>query len=192
MISKSYGERTAFRLAGIALSVALATPACGDDDKKSTDGKQSTLCNAKTLEADLDASPFMGPAVNPQTGELTMEPGASYVVSSTYGVPKPGSDGAPFTDRYLEVFSAIQEALGKQPGLLAIKLASSESCASGRTLAIWSSEDEMYDFVVGEAHLTAMKEAKDLLQPGFAVTHWAANSAAQASWEHAIKQLASD
>jgi hypothetical protein len=188
MMARKNGEPAALRLVGFALSLALVAPACGDDDDKTTDGKQSSLCDVRTLEADLDATPFMGPGVDPATGELTMEAGSSFVVSSTYGVPERGADGVP-TQRYLEIFSAIQEQLGVQPGLVALKLASSESCGSGRTLAIWKSEDEMYDFVTSDAHLAAMKEANELLKPGFGVTHWSATSAEQTSWQEAVKQL---
>ena len=113
------------------------------------------------------------------------------MVSSTYGAPKPGPDGAP-TQRYLELFSAIEEQLQKEPGLVAMKLASSDSCGSGRTLAVWKSEEEMYDFVTSAAHLAAMQDADEVLKPGYGVTHWSATSLEQTSWQEAVRRVKAD
>ena len=184
--------RTRSAVLVVATMMGCVLSACGDDDGKKADGNEAALCNSGTLESDLDSTAFMGPAVDPATGEFKMEPGVTYVVSSTYGTPVPGPDGAPVTQRYLELFSAIEEQLQKEPGLLAMKLANSDKCGSGRTLAVWKSEEEMYDFVTSAAHLAAMDEVSDVLKPGYGVTHWNADSLQQTTWEEAVRRVKAD
>jgi heme-degrading monooxygenase HmoA len=111
------------------------------------------------------------------------------VVSSTYGQPVPGPNGAFETQHSVDTFAAIQAQLEQQPGLVAFTLASSDPCGSGRTLAVWQSEDQMYDFVTSPAHLAAMNDVKQLLLPTYAVTHWSARSAEQITWAEAARQL---
>ncbi|HKO92993.1 MAG TPA: hypothetical protein VJU61_17680, partial [Polyangiaceae bacterium] len=171
------------------LAIGLTLAACGDDEKSSDrDAGREDECSATELEADLEEQPFVGPAAD-ESGKLKLEAGRSYIVSSTYGVPEPGEDGAPVTPEYLQLFGAIQAQLEVQPGLLAFKLASSDACGSGRTLAVWNSEEEMYSFVTSEAHFNAMKAVKVVLKPGFSTTHWTATSEAQISWSQALKVL---
>ncbi|HEX6244304.1 MAG TPA: hypothetical protein VFZ61_25480 [Polyangiales bacterium] len=171
------------------LALGLALPACSDDEKSpKPDAGSQEECSAARIEADLAEEPFVGPLAD-ENGKLKLESGKSYLVSSTYGVPVPGEDGAPVTAQYLELFGAIQAQLQIQPGLLAFKLASSEACGSGRTLAVWNSEEEMYSFVTSEAHFNAMKAVKVVLKPGFSTTHWTADGDTQISWEEAAKQL---
>jgi len=87
------------------------------------------------------------------------------------------------------MFGAIEAQLESQPGLLALRLSSSIECGSGRTLAIWQSEDAMYAFVTSPAHFEAMKAVDDLLVPGYAVTHWEATSREEMTHEEAVRQL---
>jgi heme-degrading monooxygenase HmoA len=169
-----------------ACALALITlGACGDDDGKS----DVVECNAATLESDNDPSPWMGPAAD-ASGKLQLDPSKKYVVSTTYGMPVPGPDGAPVTAMYQQIFGRIQQQLMSQQGLLALNLAGSDKCASGRTLAVWESEDAMYDFVTSDAHTAAMTNVHTLLKPGYAVTHYQADALAQISWEAAVPHLA--
>jgi hypothetical protein len=73
---------------------------------------------------------------------------------------------------------------------LALQLAQSDACGSGRTLAIWESEEKMYEFVMSRAHLDAMIAVNDIVMPGYAVTHWQASSADQVTLAEATRQLA--
>jgi heme-degrading monooxygenase HmoA len=134
----------------------IAVLACGGDDKAHV----SAVCTGDQLESDLESAPFEGPGVS-ASGALQLAANTEYVVSSTYGVPKPGPDGAPITERYGQLFGAVQQQLSGQPGLLALKLATSERCGSGRTLAVWQSEEAMYDFVASDAHVAAMLAAQE-------------------------------
>lgn len=183
--------RTRSALARLWLvSSCVSALACGGSSDKDTEQQNSALrCSATQLESDLEAEPFAGPLAD-ANGELKLEAGKQYIVSSTYGVPVPGENGVPVTQQYLTLFGAVQEQLGKQPGLLAMRLASSDGCGSGRTMAVWSSEEEMYAFVTSDAHFAAMKAVKDILKPGYGVTHWTASSKDDISWNKAVKQLA--
>ena len=48
----------------------------------------------------------------------------------------------------------------------------------------------MYAFVTSPAHLDAMAAARDILMPGYAVTHWQARTPEQVSMSEAVRQLA--
>jgi heme-degrading monooxygenase HmoA len=72
---------------------------------------------------------------------------------------------------------------------LALQLASSAGCASGRTLAVWSSEDAMYEFVTSPAHAAAMAAADEVLLPGFRVTHWEESSAERISFTEGVRRM---
>jgi heme-degrading monooxygenase HmoA len=176
-------------LCAVALAVAAA---CSTDTPTATAPSVRSAelrCSADALEPDLDASPLQGPGVD-SSGAVAFSANTTYVVSSTYGKPKPGEDGAPVTDRYLQLFGDIEEQLPRESGFIGLQLASSAACGSGRTLAIWRSEEEMYSFVSSPAHSAAMQAAHDVLQPGYAVTHWIARARAQLSWDEAVRRLA--
>ena len=180
--------RAALRALAIA-TTTLMFCACGDDTGTDSKTNPSTArCTAGVLESDLAVDPLMGPGVD-SGGKLKLEPGGQYVVSSTYGVPVPGADGARVSDRYLQLFGAVQAQLEKQPGLLAMSLGTSDACGSGRTLALWRSEEEMYDFVTSPAHMAAMKAASEILQPGYEVTHWDATTAESVTFSEAVRHL---
>jgi heme-degrading monooxygenase HmoA len=172
------------------VSSCVSALACSDSDKPVGEQSAALHCSAAQLENDLEGDPFVGPGVDEASGELKLEPGKQYIVSSTYGVPVPGDNGAPVTPQYLELFGGVQEQLAKQSGLLAMKLASSKGCGSGRTLAVWSSEEEMYEFVTSDAHFAAMKAVREVLKPGYDVTHWTASGKDEINWEKAVKVLA--
>ena len=171
--------------------VLAGATACADDDPhaRRPDGNGSALrCQHDVLESDISSSPWMGPAVDPATNQLTLEGAGPYIVSSTYGVPQLDANGD-IPPRYGQMFGAIQTQLATDPGLLAVQLSSSDECRSGRTLAVWRSEERMYEFVTSPAHLAAMSSVKELLRPGYAVTHWEAASRDQIDLREAVRQL---
>ncbi|MET0285900.1 MAG: hypothetical protein ABW352_15570 [Polyangiales bacterium] len=179
-------RRRAHRIQAGLLALGFTFASCSDD----SGGGKGIECNAAFLEADLDSSPFMGPGVD--QGELKLAPDHEYVVSTTYGVPNRGADGTRVPPAYTAAFGAIQEQLGKQRGLIAYQLGSSEACGSGRTLAIWESEDAMYDFVVSPAHLAAMMQVNALLEPGYAVAHYNAHDAREMTFAASVAHALAD
>ena len=185
------------RSAGLVLSLlcALVLFACGPESPRGvdTEPRASVLatCRHDQLEPDLEAAPLVGPSVDPATQHLRpLAAGGAFVVSATYGVPRPDADGAPVSSRYLRLFAAVEAQLARETGLLALQLATSSACGSGRTLAVWKSEEDMYAFVTSPAHLDAMAAARDILMPGYAVTHWQARTPEQVSMSEAVRQLA--
>jgi len=187
--AKSYGG-------GAVVCVALVCVACASDSNSSDSGDKEVAparaelkCHAAEIEPDLESEYIAGSAVDLSAGELQVEEGREYIVSSTYGIPKRGADGEYLTPRYQMLMGAIVQKLQTQPGLLALQVSSSESCGSGRTLAVWESEELMYDFVTTGPHLEAMSSAEELLQPGYAVTHWTASSPDQMTLTAAPQHL---
>ncbi|AUX34546.1 MULTISPECIES: antibiotic biosynthesis monooxygenase [Sorangium] len=167
-------DRSSRALAAAVLAALLS--GCGSDTGATPSDAPSDAppagCTGGVLEADLEADPLSGPGVEPATGALLPPPeGSSYTVSATYGMPRPGEA---VMEKYVQYFGAIQAQLASQPGLVAIQLAQSPSCGSGRTLAVWSSTEAMYEFVMSPAHLAAMDAVNELLLPNYAVTHWEA------------------
>ena len=181
------GIRAAFLL----LASGMVIAGCDHGAAPATRGsaqEASTSCSARTLEDDLEAEPPVGPSVDAETSALRLESGVSYVVSATYGVPRAGADGAP-TAAYRALFGAVEAQLQRESGLLALQLGTSTSCRSGRTLAVWRSEEEMLHFVTSPAHLAAMRAAADLLEPGYEVTHWTVVGGEPVSFRQAVEQL---
>lgn len=187
--------RRPWRAGACLLSLVCALSACGDDDDEGNKGAPpgpapNAACAPEKIETDLMSAPFAGPGVDPATKALALTPGTTYVVSSTYGVPKPGEGGASVSDRYQQLFGAVQTELEAQPGLVAYQLASSPGCGSGRTLAVWKSEADMYAFVTAPAHLAAMNAVGEVLQPNYAVTHWSASSPEAITFAEGVRQIA--
>jgi hypothetical protein len=165
---------------------------CGSDDKSDPDvgeAKAELRCVANVIERDLDMSPMGGSSVDEETGTYKLREGEQVIVSSTYGIPVPGSDGKPLPASYQDLMGRIIGQLQQQPGLLALQLGTSDSCGSGRTLAVWESEEAMYAFVTSPPHMEAMTNVHKLVQPGYAVTHWSASSPEQLTVAEAAKHL---
>ncbi|WP_438003701.1 hypothetical protein WME89_33205 [Sorangium sp. So ce321] len=173
--------------AAIVAALGVILSGCGSDSGGTAPQTSDPECTGGALEADLQAAPLSGPGVDPETGKLRPPPeGSSYTISATYGVPLPG-DAA--REKYMQYFGAIQAQLASQPGLVAIQLAQSPSCGSGRTLAVWASTDEMYAFVMSPAHVAAVDAVNELIEPNYAVTHWEAASTDEITQEEAARRI---
>lgn len=175
----------------ILIPALVFTAACGDaaDDADDTSPPpEGPLCARGTLEPDLAMqTPLMGSGVDPATGAIAPPPSGSYVVSSTYLALKPDPAAQA---RFGELTGPIQAALMNQEGLVGLQLASSKSCVTARTLTIWASEEAMYAFVTGPAHMEAASSFSEVSRGGSVVTHWSAASTGEIRWEEAAKKLA--
>ncbi|WP_437499050.1 antibiotic biosynthesis monooxygenase family protein [Sorangium sp. So ce1099] len=173
--------------ATIVAVLGVILSGCGSDSGGTAPATSAPECTGGVLEADLHAEPLSGPGVDPETGKLRPPPeGSSYTISATYGIPQPGDA---VREKYVQYFGAIQAQLASQPGLVAIQLAQSPSCGSGRTLAVWASTDDMYGFVMSPAHLAAMDAVNELVEPNYAVTHWEAASTDEITQEEAVRRI---
>lgn len=151
------------------LTAMLALVAC--DDSSSDDGSDDTTggdpydgafegCVPQTLEEDLVVIDGMGqpgpirwygPGADPETGELLDDGETRYHVSATYLALRPEN-----IEQFFGLISPLNEALFSNPGLVALQLGDSPTCATARTLTVWSSEDAMYEFVTSQAHIDAI------------------------------------
>lgn len=154
------------------------------------ESKSELRCVADLIEPDLDMGPMGGSDVDEETGLYKLKEGQEVIVSSTYGIPKLAAEGGGLPPHYQDLMGRIIQQLQGQPGLLALQLGTSNSCHSGRTLAVWESEEQMYEFVMSAPHLEAMSSAHELLQPGYAVTHWSARKQEDVSLTAAPAHLA--
>ncbi|WP_224371739.1 hypothetical protein [Hyalangium versicolor] len=142
-------------------------------------------CTRERLEEDLTRDlPLSGPAVRE---DGTLAPG-QYILSSTYLKMKTDAQAQA---RFQELIGPINEALSRQPGLMAVAFASSERCKTARTFTVWKDEAAMYEFVTGDAHLAAMSAVSEVSRGGSIVTHWPDDERG-ASWEKAARQLGAD
>ncbi|WP_437677762.1 antibiotic biosynthesis monooxygenase family protein [Sorangium sp. So ce131] len=163
---------------------------CSSDFDAQTPDDPTSVCASGALEADLEAGPATGPGVDPETGEILPPPaGSVYTVSSTYGVRRAGDAVA---ERHGQMFEAIEAQLASQPGLVALQLAFSPSCGAGRTLAVWASTEQMYDFVLSPPHAAAMNVVDELVEPGYGVTHWEASTTDEMTFAEGARRLAAN
>lgn len=191
MTTRTLNETIAFSsralAAAVLAAIGLTLPGCGNDSSATTPDSPPAECTGGVLEADLEAGPPSGPGVDPATGELQPPPeGSSYTISSTYGIPRPGDA---VMEKYMQYFGAIQAQLASQPGLVALQLAQSPSCGSGRTLAVWSSTEAMYGFVMSDAHLAAVDAVGELLEPNYEVANWETARADEMTLEEGVRRI---
>lgn len=174
--------------AAVAALGPLLLSGCSSEPGAKNQNPAPAACTGGVIEADLQGGPLSGAGVDPGTGRLLPPPdGASYTISSTYGVPR---RDAGVMERYLSMFGAIQAQLASQPGLVALQLVQSPSCGSGRTLAVWSSTEAMYEFVMSPAHLAAVDAVGELLEPNYAVTHWETSDMDEMTLEEGARRIA--
>ncbi|AUX39614.1 hypothetical protein SOCE26_010080 [Sorangium cellulosum] len=186
--NRSIGVSQSQFAAALLSFLGMIASGCSADSDTQTPDDPSSLCASGVLEADLEAGPATGPGVDPETGEILPPPaGSVYTVSTTYGVRRAGDAVA---ERYGQIFGAVEAQLASQPGLVALQLAFSPSCGSGRTLAVWASTEQMYEFVVSPPHAAAMDAVDELVEPGYGVTHWEASTTNEMTFAEGARRLA--
>jgi len=129
---------------------------------------------------------WIGPAADPQTGALALDPNTSYHVSATY-LPLLPSEAA------MAEFSGLQPALAEtlagHGGVLALQLLFSPSCNVARTFTVWRDEDAMVEFVVSPAHLQAMAALARMSRGGSTTVSWTASPGDAISTEEGLRRL---
>jgi len=162
-------------------------PACADDDPpeeelSGTNAAQLLACSSGELQVDV---PLAGAGLDPEAG-LTGDRHETYVVSTTQLVVKPDAM-SDFGDRVADIFTDI----ATREGLVAYGFASDEGCNHQRTLTVWSSEEAMFDFMVGEEHTKAMNATLAISDAG-RVTHWTATAeeVEALTWDQAVSRMA--
>lgn len=175
--------RSPFLLATLALCAA-----CSGEGEKA--GSPSPMepedgCARGTLESDIVYTPMTGPKV--EGGKLAAPSGEGYVASSTFLRLKPGDET---NTRFQELLGPILAGFPSRPGMQAFQLALAASCNTARTLSVWASVEDMYDFVTSEEHMTAVSAVGEVSRGGSIVVHWDAATAEETSWQEAARKLA--
>lgn len=173
--------RSALPLIALAL---LALNACAEDEAPITATPDPFAgCAATKLASDQQLDPAQGPAVDPQTGAVSVPAGA--IVSTTYLTLKP--DDAAY-QRFGQLIDPVIGTLQQSPGLLAVSTGGSMACRELRTLTVWESEAAMMAFVMSDAHMAAMMATGEISRGQSRTMSWTAQAGAL-SWEQAIARF---
>jgi hypothetical protein len=138
------------------------------------------------------APPLEGPGY--VEGVLTSEAAGPFTVSSTLLIlKKDDPEAKPLFDKNME---AINTALPVSPGLVASSLGLILFGDGYRTLTVWESEDAVLEWVISDAHATAMSEMATHSDPSSKVVSWSMTraelEAGPPSWEDAKARLDAD
>ncbi len=162
-------------------------PACADDDPTPQENPGDNAAELLACSSgDLQVSgPLAGAGFDPNTG-LTGERQETYVVSTTQLVVPPEAMSE-FGGLVADIFTDIST----REGLVAYGFASDEGCNHQRTLTVWTSEEAMFGFMVGEAHTRAMNATLGVSDAG-RVTHWSATAdeVEALTWDQAVARMA--
>ncbi len=154
-------------LAGCSDDTDPADAPDGDGDKANTEVDVDALYACD--ESDFTVTvPFTGPNVDPNDGSFVELTADRYVIHTTHLIYKPES-----LDEVLELSFDIFADIALRPGFLGMSTAGSERCTNVRTVGVWASEEAMYGFVAGEAHMVAMSRTTAISRTG-KVTHFEA------------------
>lgn len=130
------------------------------------------------------SSEFAGPGI----GEGGVVAEGPFVVSATHAIPAKGQGDA--FGAHVDGIQAALDAMDADSGLVGYALRGEVGGNDNWTSTIWTSEEAMLAFVVGEAHSAAMGEAASILAEGTFV-HWevADASALPPSWDDILERL---
>ncbi|MBL9110389.1 MAG: hypothetical protein JNM74_14000 [Myxococcales bacterium] len=123
-------------------------------------------CSHETLEADAKLSPFDGAGA--KDGALVPS-NADFAIAATYLQLRGSPDAA---KKFQETMAKINQELAKAEGLVAFRVATSDSCGSARTLSVFKDETAMLKFVTSAAHSQAMTLATSLSRGKSKTTRW--------------------
>lgn len=130
--------------------------------------------------------PLSGTGFDAAQGGLINPTQATYVVSTTqiYISKEQSSD-------FYDNVGAVIGQLTETPGLIALGLATDDTCGVNRTLGVWESEEAMYTFVASGAHAVAMEKTPTISLTG-RVTHWTAtvDEVNELDWDVARAKIA--
>ena len=180
--------RTPLLLAALALCAACSS----SDDKKPeaesptpSPGDVDDGCARGSMESDLAFTPMSGPKVS--EGALMAPGNDGYVTATTFLRLRPGEEAAA---RFQELAGPIIASFASRPGMQAFQLGLSASCNTARTLSVWATTEDMFDFVTSDEHMNAMNAVSEVSRGGSMTVHWEAATTEESSWDEAAKRLA--
>lgn len=137
-------------------------------------------CRAERLEPDLRPTPVELVKHGDESAQT------SYIITTTYLALSPSPEHqATFRNdmqRMLSVLSAT-------PGLVAFRFATSETCLSARTLAVWKDRESMQSFVHSPEHTAAMGHIDEISRGDSTFADWE-GEVSTAEWDHVARELA--
>ena len=132
------------------------------------------------------ARPFEGPGI--EGGQVITEADGPFLVAATHAKPASGQ-GKAFDEHVREIQDELQ-AMTEEDGLVGFSLRASLVSHDRWTMTVWTSEEAMDAFVLGDAHMSALVEAPTLLEVG-AFAHWEESDPDELppSWDRALDEL---
>jgi heme-degrading monooxygenase HmoA len=174
----------------LALALALAGAACSSDgDGDDGDGGEPTLAQrietlATCTPTDLEVvSPWIGPAFDPDSGELIEPLPEGHVEAVAQGWRKYDDEAARLRMEYGQrVFADVVN----RDGFLGFESVESEECDISIAHSLWRDEKAMLAFVTTAPHADARASAH-AMHRAFAGTHWRGERRAEPpTWREGI------
>jgi heme-degrading monooxygenase HmoA len=131
------------------------------------------------------SSLFHGPGIA-EDGTLDSE--GPFVVAATYARPAKGQDAA--FQAHVEAITDSLDAMDESSGLIGYSLRGELGGRDNWTATLWTSEEAMLTFVVGDVHAAAMADAGTVLEEA-AFVHWeeADAGALPPDWDDLLERL---
>lgn len=136
-------------------------PPADETEEKTMEQKSSTIHElAAGDESDLQTvMPWAGPYIDPETGGLREPLPESYLVATSVGWPKEGTE-----ELGGRLNAAILEHLWEYDGLLAAAVAVSESNGNAaRNLMLWRDHAALDAFLASAVHMDAARQTRGLM-----------------------------
>lgn len=140
-------------------------------------------CVPKDLEVVV---PWMGPAFDPESGELLEPLPDGHLLAAVQGWRKFDEEN---TMIRVEQGKEIVADLLTRPGFLGFMIVESTECDTSTSVSMWADEKSMLEFVLGPYHAEAMGMSSETLW-GCAGAHWQGESFDRAAtWDEVKAQL---
>lgn len=144
------------------------------------------FCVATEVEEDSFVVAGVGAMDGPPSFPPSLPPGA--VVSSTYLRLK---DTEEAQQRFDELNGPITaELTAPAEGLMGLSIRISLECNTARTITVWESEEALMKFVLGDAHINAVRATGELSRGGTITDVWEADTVENFEWATVVAGFA--
>ena len=161
---------------------------CGEDDTPAAEKKttQDLDCKAEQIEDDASFEVGVGAPDGPPAWPASLPPTA--VIAMTYLQLQEGEKALGV---FQELNGPITAALtAPAAGLMGISIRISGACGTARTMTVWESEEAMMKFVIGPAHIEAIRRVGEVSRGGSITSMWKAQEFGTISWEMVTPKMA--
>lgn len=179
----------------VALSLLLFT-ACAGDSETTFDAEGDNM-DGPPVAVDANGVPvlrcidddrvswfgFDGPLYDRDTQRLVGTDQDSYIAATT--LFHYTAERSVFTETVERIIEAAMEA----PGFVGVDIAISEKCQFGRTITVWESEEDEFNFVLSGPHLEAMGNLRSLGDDGRNLNWTISPQEIPVPWETALERI---